>query len=126
MFTPYIISKEHVEPRISELGERKKSRQQNKIKKCYQRQETDLTTASDLSAISSTTLFTPYIVSKEHTQPIMAELEEERAQRRSKRTKKPAPRLMNASSVPKQTRFAPYITSNRHVAASLAERKQKL
>ena len=123
MFTPYIISKEHIEPHISELEERKKIKQQKKNKKCYEKQDTSATTASDLSAISAKSLFTPYIVSKEHTESRVDELEEKRAQKRKNKssTKKRGAALgvTNVSSIPKQTRFAPYITSNRHVAASM-------
>ena len=123
MFTPYIISKELVAPRISEIDERNKARKEKKINKCYRRQMTDLTTASDLTAISAAASFTPYIVSKEHTEPIKAELEEDREQRKRKNAKKQQRRRSSGimkEDIPKQAKFVPYITSNRHVAASLS------
>jgi hypothetical protein len=131
MFAPYIISKIHTEPRKAELEERERIQWQ--VKNGKRRESQGTAVSSSLSEQSNNApIFTPLIVSKNHTEPRKEERKRIQKQKRIKNNKKiyvkqgtdlSALTVESTASSVTATSFTPYLQSKGHVAASIAERE---
>jgi hypothetical protein len=117
MFTPYIISKEHVAAHSVKRKEQKRNKQ---TKASFVRSETFVSTMSDDSAASVGVRFTPYILSKWHLAACSFEPKERetiKEIRTYKRRGTDVSIMSDRSAASVGAKFTPYIISKRHVAA---------